>query len=312
MDHPRLLTPTGHVEDAAAFLWDAERVLLFTADYFTPVVDDPYTFGQVAAANAFSDVYAMGGRPLLALNLMNFPSRRYRTDEMVEILRGGADKAREAGCLVVGGHTVDDPEPKYGMAVVGEAHPNRLLRKDGARSGDRLYLSKKLGTGILATAFKGGDLSEEAYREAVSSMVLLNRAACEAALEAGLSGATDVTGFGLLGHLLEMCREAGVSARLSFGALPFFGGVEAQARDQNVPGGTLANRQLVASFLEVHPSLEEVHVLMASDAQTSGGLLLAVPPEKEERFVEAARARGQALYPIGEFEEGPPLLRLEL
>lgn len=311
MDDPRLLTPLGHVEDAAAYLWDADRVLLFTADYFTPVVDDPYTFGQIAAANAFSDVYAMGGRPLLALNLMNFPSRQYRTDEMAETLKGGADKAREAGCLVAGGHTVDDPEPKYGMAVVGEAHPHALLRKDGARPGDLLYLTKKLGTGILATAFKGGDLSEEAYGEAVSSMARLNRAASEAALEAGLRGATDVTGFGLLGHLLEMCREAGVAARLSFGSLPFFDGVEAQARDQNIPGGTYANRQLAAPFLEAHPSLDEVQILMAADAQTSGGLLLAVPPEKEEPLRRAAATRGQALYPIGRFEEGPPALRLD-
>jgi len=311
MTDPRLLTPPGHVEDAAAYLLDADRVLLFTTDYFTPVVDDPFLFGQIAAANAFSDIYAMGGSPTLALNLLNFPARREnRFEEMAAILGGGADKAREAGCLIVGGHTVDDPEPKYGLAVLGMAHPDHLLRKGGARPGDDLYLTKRLGTGILATAFKGGDIGEEAYGPAVASMATLNRSASEAARAAGVTGATDVTGFGLLGHLLEMCREADLSARLSFDSLPFFEGVEREAMEDNVPGGTRSNLAMVSPFLIPSDRLKPHQVLMAADAQTSGGLLLAVPPERREVFESECKSRGQACWRVGRFEEGP--LRISL
>lgn len=310
MADPRLLTDPSHVEDAAAYLWDADRALLFTTDYFTPIVDDPYTFGQIAAANAFSDIYAMGGRPILALNLMSYPTRTYRLEEMVETLKGGAHKAAEAGCLVVGGHTVDDAEPKYGMAVVGEVHPGKLMRKGGARPGDLIVLTKPLGTGILSTAFKGGDLSEENFAQAVASMRLLNRAASEAAAEAGLRGATDVTGFGLLGHLLEMCREGNLDAHLEMGALPFFEGVEAHALAQNVPGGTVANREAVLPSLDGAENVPEHRLLMAADAQTSGGLLLAVPVESEGLFRAAAERRGQRFWKIGAFAEGASRVRL--
>jgi selenide, water dikinase len=310
MSDERLLTAPGHVEDAAAYLFDAERALLFTTDFFTPVVDDPYDFGQIAAANAFSDVYAMGGFPMLALNLVNFPMRQYRTDEMLEILRGGADKAAEAGCLIVGGHTVDDPEPKYGLAVIGEAHPSRLLRKDAARAGDRILLTKPLGTGILVTAFKGDELGQPAFAEAVASMKALNRAPSEAALEAGLRAATDVTGFGLLGHLLEVSRESGLGADVRFSDLPFFGGVEELALAGNVSGGTRANRAALEGSLEVSGEVPEHRVLMAADAQTSGGLLLFVPPEKEARLSSALESRGQKFWGIGAMTAGPASIRL--
>lgn len=310
MADPRLLTDASHVEDAAAYLLDADRVLLFTTDYFTPIVDDPYTFGQIAAANAFSDVYAMGGRPTLALNLVCFPTRTHRLDEMVQILRGGADKAVEAGCLVVGGHTVDDAEPKYGLAVVGEAHPARLLKKGGARPGDLIYLTKPLGTGILSTAFKGGDLDDAGFAEAVASMASLNRAASEAAVEAGLEGATDVTGFGFLGHLLEMCREGGVGARVHLEALPFFAGVEAQALAGNVPGGTVANLAAVKDELVGAEAFPEHLLQMAADAQTSGGLLLAVPPGAAASLEAGLERRGVRRWCVGAFtSEGA---RLEL
>ncbi len=311
MSDERLLTAPGHVEDAAAYLLDADRAIVFTTDFFTPVVDDPCTFGQIAAANAFSDVYAMGGRPTLALNLVAFPMRTHRLDEMVAILRGGADKAVEAGCLVVGGHTVDDPEPKYGLAVVGEVHPARILRKEGARPGDHIVLTKPLGTGILATAFKGRDLSEEEYAPAVASMAALNRAASEAAREAGLKGATDVTGFGLLGHLLEMCREGSLGAVVRFEELPFFEHVERMAMEENVPGGTFSNREAVAGSLDGAADLPDHRVLMACDAQTSGGLLLAVPPRKRKALDAALAKRGVRGWTIGEFVEGPPRIRLE-
>jgi selenide,water dikinase len=311
MADERLLTAPGHVEDAAAYLLDAERAIVFTTDYFTPVVDDPYAFGQIAAANAFSDVYAMGGRPTLALNIVLFPTRTHRLDEMMLILRGGADKAVEAGCLIVGGHTVDDPEPKYGLAVVGEAHPARLLRKDAARPGDRIVLTKPLGTGILATAFKGDDLTEAEYGSAVDSMRRLNRAASEAAVEAGLAAATDVTGFGLLGHLMEMCQEGSLSATVRFGALPFFDLVERHAAEDNVPGGTRSNLEAVRDRLAADPSIPPHRLLMAADAQTSGGLLLAVPPSREAALREALSRRRQEAWTVGEFAEGPPSLRLD-
>ncbi len=306
----RLLTASGHVEDAAAYLLDADRVLVFTTDYFTPVVDDPYTFGGIAAANAFSDVYAMGGAPKLALNLMNFPTRQHRSDEMVEILKGGADKAIEAGCLVVGGHTVDDPEPKYGMAVIGEARVQSLLRKDGAGPGDLIYLTKPLGTGILATAFKNDELDEMGYREAVESMLTLNRMASEAAVEAGLKGATDVTGFGLLGHLLEMCTEGGLGASLDLSAVPFFDGVETFAEKEMVPGGTYANRDLVLPSLDFDEGLVPHRILMAADAQTSGGLLLAVPPSLKAPLESALESRGQRWWEVGRFDAGPARIRV--
>jgi selenide,water dikinase len=310
MADERLLTASGHVEDAAAYLLDAERVLLFTTDFFTPIVDDPYLFGQIAAANAFSDIYAMGGRPTLALNLVAFPSRKHRTEEMVLILKGGAVKALEAGCLVVGGHTVDDAEPKYGMAVVGEARVECLLRKGGARPGDLLYLTKPLGTGILSTAFKNDELSESDFTEAITSMCQLNRAAAESAVEAGLAGATDVTGYGLLGHLHEMCREAGMGAEVGFSAIPFFDHAERLALAETVPGGTYANRDSVIEALDGVETVAGHQLLMASDAQTSGGLLLAVPPERETAFLEALRTRSQRAWRIGSFVGGAPRIRI--
>jgi selenide, water dikinase len=310
MTDPRLLTDSAHVEDAAAYLLDADRALLFTTDYFTPIVDDPYTFGQIAAANAFSDVYAMGGRPTLALNLVCFPTRTHRLDEMVLILKGGADKAVEAGCLIVGGHTVDDAEPKYGLAVVGEAHPSRLLTKGGARPGDLIYLTKPLGTGILSTAFKGGGLDEAGFADAVASMKSLNRAASDAAVEAELKGATDVTGFGLLGHLLEMCQEGKVGASVHADALPFFEGVEAQALAGNVPGGTKANLAAVGLALQGAEGFPEHRLLMMADAQTSGGLLLAVPPGAAASLEAGLARRGSRSWCIGAFTSTPGIVEL--
>lgn len=306
VDDPRLLNSSELVEDAGVYLYDGDRALVFTTDFFTPLVDDPATYGRIAAANAFSDVYAMGGRPFIALNLMSYPTKQYRIDEMIDILRGGAESAREAGCLILGGHTIDDNEPKYGMAVLGEVDRNKMIRKDGGRPGDALILTKPLGIGILATAYKIDRLSIEDYSPAIDSMTLLNRQASEAAVEAGLTGGTDVTGFGLLGHLYEMCEAASVGAEVEFSNLPFFEGVEAFAEKGILPGGSYANRDLLLPHTELDESLPTHALLMAADAQTSGGLLLAVPPEKREAFEAALNARGQSFWEIGRLVEGKP------
>ena len=310
-DDPRLLTSSEVVEDAGVYLYDGDRALVFTTDFFTPLVDDPETFGRIAAANAFSDVYAMGGRPFIALNLMSYPTKKYRTDEMVAILQGGAEAARKAGCIIVGGHTVDDEEPKYGMAVLGEVDRNKMIRKDGGRPGDSLILTKPLGTGILATAFKVDKLSLKDYATAVASMVALNSAAAEAAVEAGIIGGTDVTGFGLLGHLFEMCSAASIAAEVNFSSLPFFDGVEALAEKGVVPGGSYANRDLLLPHTELDETLPFHALLMAADAQTSGGLLLAVPVEKRADFESALSSRKQAFWEIGRLVEGEPAIALK-
>jgi selenide, water dikinase len=305
MSEERLLTPTNKVEDAAAYLLDADRAILFTADYFTPVVDDPYTYGQIAAANAFSDIYAMGGRPKLALNLMNFPTRKHRTLEMEQILQGGANKALEAGCLIVGGHTIDDNEPKYGMAVVGEVHPDRLIYKGTSNPGDLLYLTKPLGSGILVTAFKNDAIDAGRLQPVVDSMAALNAAASEAALQAGVSAGTDVTGFGLLGHLYEMCLGAELSAVLDEAALPYFEGVASLAERGYIPAGSKANWELVAEHTRCPSNWTEHFKFMAADAQTSGGLLLAVPPNRASQLENAFNDRKQWYARIGVMAEPP-------
>jgi len=299
------------VEDAAVYLYEGDRALVFTTDFFTPLVDGPSDFGRIAAANSFSDIYAMGGKPLLALNLMSFPTRKHRTDEMIEILRGGAEKAAEAGCLVAGGHTIDDNEPKYGMAVIGEVNPEKIIRKDGGRPGDALFLTKPLGTGILATAYKADRLSPDEYRPAIEAMTGLNNKASEAAVIAGLRGGTDITGFGLTGHLLEMCNAASIGAEIYFSKFPFFDGVAAFAEAGIIPGGSRANADIVKPRADIDKALPEYAFLMASDAQTSGGLLLAVPVDKRETFERCLAASGQDSWEIGSLVEGPVSITLK-
>ena len=306
----RLLTPAGTVEDAAAYRLDAGGILLFTTDFFTPLVDNPRLFGEIAAANALSDIYAMGGKPALALNLAAFPMARYGTEALHQILAGGESKLSEAGCALGGGHTIEDPVPKYGLAVVGFAEEDSLLRKDAGRPGDVLYLTKPLGTGILTTAFKGGAIGESELAEAAVSMTSLNAAAAEAAREAGLSAATDVTGYGLLGHLLEICEASGVSTEIRFRDLPFFGRVEALAREEEIPGGTYANLDATRARLECAQGFPEHRLLMAADAQTSGGLLLAASPEAAPRFETALHARECRFWKIGWLDKGPARIRL--
>jgi selenide,water dikinase len=265
-------------DDAAVFRIAPDRALIATVDFFTPIVDDPATWGAIAATNALSDVYAMGGRPLFCLNLVGWPRETLSLDLLGEVMRGAAEVALRAGCPMVGGHSIDDPEPKFGLAVIGEAHPDRLLLNSGAQPGDALVLTKPIGTGILTTALKRDRLTEADLAEAIESMTTLNDAAARLAVTHGAHAGTDVTGFGLLGHLGNILRVSAVGAEVAFNAVPLFPGVLALAAEGMVPGGTLRN--LKAADAEWDPALTEAERLLCADAQTSGGLLVAVPQDR--------------------------------
>ncbi len=273
---PRVLV--GTEDDAGVYKITDEVAIVQTVDFFTPIVDDPCDFGAIAAANALSDVYAMGAVPLTALNLVAFP-KDGDMDVLAEILRGGADKAKEAGVSIIGGHSIDDREPKYGMSVTGVVHPDRMVLKAGARPGDLLVLTKPLGTGIISTAIKAGRASEQVIAEAVRSMKTLNKGASEAMVEARVKGATDITGFGLLGHLHEMLHGSGVSARLFLAGIPVISGVTDLVKF-SVPGGTRANLRYMEDKVGCAPDVTEDEKLILADAQTSGGLLIAVAPDR--------------------------------
>jgi selenide,water dikinase len=270
MSSPDLLVGLDDGDDAAAVRIAGDIAVLATADFFTPVVDDAYDWGRIAAANAFSDIYAMGGRPILAVNLLGWPRDVLPRELAQEVLRGGLDVARLAGCPVAGGHSIDDPEPKYGMAVTGLADPNRLLRNDAAEARLPISLTKPLGVGVLNNRHKA---TGEVFPHAVESMVALNDAASAAALAAGVRAATDVTGFGLLGHLYKMARASGVSAVIDARAVPYLDGARESLREGFVPGGSRRNLDWVRPHLAAEASDEDL-VLLA-DAQTSGGLLVA-------------------------------------
>ena len=265
-----LLVGLDSGDDAAVVRLDGERALVCTADFFTPVVDDAYDWGRIAAANALSDVYAMGGRPVLAVNLLGWPRELLPFELAREVLRGGLDIARQAGCYVAGGHSVDDPEPKYGMAVTGVADPAQLFRNNAGRPGQPLSLTKPLGLGVLNNRHK---VTGEVFPQAVDTMVALNRDAAEAALAAGVRAATDVTGFGLLGHLCTLARASGVSAIVDAAAVPYLPGAKEAAAAGYLPGGTRRNLDWVRPHLA--SAVDELELLLLADAQTSGGLLVA-------------------------------------
>jgi selenide,water dikinase len=302
---PNVLVGAATSDDAAVYRLTPDLAAVATVDYITPVVDDPYTFGAVAAANSLSDVYAMGARPLFALSLVNFPRDTLPFSVLEEIVRGGAAKATEAGIAIVGGHSVDDPEPTFGLAVYGVVHPDRIVRNVGARPGDRLVLTKPLGSGILLTAFKWGLLGEPELAPLVASMLRLNRDAAEAMLEVGVHAATDVTGFGLLGHALEMARGSGVVAQIEFQAVPFFDGALAWAQRDSVPSGTRRNLEATASEVVWEGSFDVPRRLLLADAQTSGGLLMSVSGDREPALIAALAARGVVAATVGEVRAGP-------
>jgi len=296
---PNLLVGALTGDDAAVWRLSDERALVVTADFITPVVDDARAWGRIAAANAASDVYAMGATPLLALNLVGWNVDELPTDLLGEVLQGGLDVAAEGGFVVAGGHTVDDPEPKYGMAVVGEVHPDRLLTNAGLRPGDVLVLTKPLGIGIATTAIKR-DLAPAALADAaVASMVRLNAEARDAALAAGATGCTDVTGFGLLGHLLRMAEESGVAVTLEIDAIPVLDGVRELLADDVVPGGSRRNLDHVRPSLDLGGH-DEATALLLADAQTSGGLLFGAPDAgAAEEAVRALTASGHTAAVVG-------------
>jgi len=307
-DYPDLLVGLGRPDDAAVYRLNPDQAIIETADFFPPVVDDPYTFGAIAAANALSDIYAMGGRPLFALNLVAFPED-VPAEVLGEILQGGAEKVLEAGAVIAGGHTVTDKEPKYGLAVTGVVHPEHILTKGGARVGDRLVLTKRLGTGVLTTAHKQGQLAEADLAAVVASMAHLNRQASEAALAtAGVHAVTDVTGFGLLGHVHEMAHLAGVSVTLDYAGLApaWIGDVRRYAQQWIFPGGSERNEAYYGRWVSVAAgrALADWERRLLHDPQTSGGLLIAVEAAHLEELVERLQAAAELAFVIGEVQAG--------
>ncbi len=298
-DYPRLLSGLEEPDDAAVWQLDDDKALVITTDFFTPVVDDPYDYGAIAAANSLSDVYAMGGKPFLALNIAALPPD-LPAEILSEVLRGGAEKALEAGVVIAGGHTIQDKEPKYGLVAVGLVHPKRFLRKSGACPGDHLLLTKPLGLGTTTTALKRGVAKEEDVREAVQWMKTLNRQAAEIAISVGLTTATDITGYSLLGHAWEIASLSGVGLRIHFDAVPFLRGAKEYAAQYIFPGGAFDNRLYFQEHVEFDSKLPEDAQMLLFDPQTSGGLLFAVPDRLLEQFEQTARAANQPYWRIGE------------
>ena len=302
-DFPDLLVGLEKADDAAVYRLTPELAVIHTLDFFTPIVDDPYQYGAIAAANALSDVYAMGGEALLALNICAFPADM-DPDIISEILRGGAEKVREAGGVLAGGHTVDDKEPKYGLSVLGVVHPDRVLTKGGARPGDVLVLTKPLGAGIVTTAFKGGVAEPEHIAAATASMAALNRTAAQLAGRVGVRGATDITGFSLLGHASEMAALSGVGLRFRLADLPFLPGAREYAEQWLFPAGANRNQEHFGCGVTFAEAIGDELRLLLFTPETSGGLLLAVPADRLAELRTLAAEAGQALWVVGEVIEG--------
>ena len=301
-DYPDLLVGLGQPDDAAVWRVDDERALVATTDFFTPVVDDPFTYGAIAAANSLSDIYAMGASPFLALNIAAFPPQ-LPVEICGEILRGGAEKAREAGVVIVGGHTIQDKEPKYGLVALGFTHPQKMMTKGGLKPGDVLILSKPIGTGVIATAIKAGSEEPEEAQEAIGWMLRLNRQASELALACGVAAATDITGFSLLGHAWEMASASGVGMRIDLDKVPFMTGARRLAEKWVFPGGAYDNAEFFKPHVEFRADIPQETRLLMFDPQTSGGLLFGVKPQKEFEVIKKAHEQGLELWKIGEVTE---------
>ena len=293
-----LLVGLDTSDDAGVYRLNSEQALVQTVDFFTPVVDDPYAFGQVAAANALSDIYAMGATPLTVLNLVSFPVSKLDMAILAKILEGGSDKIREAGALLIGGHSIDDPEPKYGLSVTGLVHPERVLSNATAKPGDVLILTKPLGVGIITTGIKRGIVTPEAEAEVVGVMATLNKGAAEAALEVGVHACTDVTGFGLLGHLREMMQASGTAAQIFAEKVPVLDSVWACIEQKAIPGGTKSNRRYLEDSVSFAEEVPESLRWVLVDAITSGGLLLSVSEAKAEELIARLKAQNTPAYAV--------------
>jgi selenide,water dikinase len=305
-DHPDLIVGYDLADDAGVFRLNADTALIQTLDFFTPIVNDPYTFGLIAAANALSDVYAMGGRPITAMNILCFPVGTLDRSYAVRILEGGFAKVRESGAALVGGHSVDDVELKYGLSVTGLVHPDRVVTNAGARPGQALVLTKPLGTGIIATAVKGGLASAESEAAMIENMIALNRSGGEAAADFGVTGGTDVTGFGLVGHALEMARASGVCLAVDSERVPALPDALNYAAMGLVPAGTWANQKHCADSVRIEPGVKPEMISLLADAQTSGGLLLAVPVDRVDAFLARLhQGDAPAATVIGEVRSQP-------
>ena len=300
---PDLLVGLHEPDDAAVWRLDDDRALVVTTDFFTPVVDDGYDYGSIAAANSLSDVYAMGGQPFLALNVAALPDDL--PDEISrEIIRGGAEKAREAGVVIAGGHTVKDKEPKYGLVAIGFVDPRKMLSKDGLKVGDTLVLTKPLGFGVTTTALKREQAEEKDVQEAIEWMKRLNKYASQLAIEFGLRGGTDVTGYSILGHGLEMAQASGVSLAFDFEKIPFISGARKYAERGCFAGGAFDNKSHFESRVKFGDSIDEENQMLMFDPQTSGGLLLGVPHEKLKALLARANELDQAVWEVGRVEAG--------
>lgn len=297
---PRVLVGHGTHDDAGVYLVRPDLAVVTSIDVFGPVVDDPYQYGQITAANALGDLYAMGVEPAFALAFGGFPTDVLDDDTIAAILIGGADKVAEAGATIIGGHTIRDAEPKYGLAVTGFAHPDAILTNARGRVGDALVLTKPIGTGVITHGIKHQLVSDEAAAEAIALMAALNRGACAAAVEVGVNAVTDVTGFGLLGHLREVCVASGVGARIHAPAVPVLEAARALATAGTIPGGTKRNLAWAEGFTTFDAAIGTVDRLLLADAQTSGGLLISVAADKVDRLMAAMAGRTLAAAVIGE------------
>jgi len=295
-----VLVGSANADDAGVYRVNDDLAIVVSTDFFTPIVDDPYAFGAIAAANSLSDIWAMGGMPVIALNLAMFPSQPEFFPLLKEIMRGGAEKMTEAGVSIVGGHTIRDKEPKFGYTVIGLIHPGKIRDNTMARPGDAMVLTKKIGTGVVSTGIKQGKCGREAETEITASMAALNRRACELMLEAGASTATDVTGFGLIGHLLEVLRASKCRARLWAGSIPFFEEAVRLAGMGVIPGGTRENFNIFTGDVLWGEGVTETEAVLMCDAQTSGGLLIFVPGEKKDALISALAKEGVPAAHIGE------------
>lgn len=303
---PNILNGFHTLDDAAVYRLSGDLALVQTVDYITPIVDDPYTFGAIAAANALSDIYAMGARPILALNLVGYPVKTLPMSVLGEILRGGAEKVVEAGASLLGGHSIEDHEPKYGLSVSGLVHPDRVITKRGARPGDLLVLTKPLGIGVITTGIDRQLVDEAAAQQAVDWMLKLNREASEVMQTIAVHAATDVTGFGLLGHLHEMLSGGGIGARVKLGKVPILPAAWELAAQDCLPEGSLNNHRYLADFVDYESSISRAAELLLCDAQTSGGLLMAVPPERVAELLSALGATPTLGVVIGEITTEAP------